>query len=300
MFRPLLAPNKDPLSYPNYFKELRYPLLCSPKYDGIRCIIKNGTALSRTGKPLRSAQVQEMFAPFEHFDGELIVGSPTDHDVYNRTQSHVMSEDKPGEVFYYVFDYTHPDYLHRPYLERFDAALDIEMETVHDRVFTVIACSMVYDEDQLLRYEEECLHKGFEGIMMRDPQAPYKNGRGTFREGIIYKLKRFQDAEAPIIDFKEGMINENEQERSELGYAKRSSSKAGLVSGDTLGAFYVEYQGQLLEIAPGSFNHNERRFMWENKELFLGELLKFRFFAHGVKDKPRFPRAVGIRSKEDV
>ena len=41
IFKPMLAPGEDPLSYPDYFDKLQYPLLGSPKFDGIRCIIKS-------------------------------------------------------------------------------------------------------------------------------------------------------------------------------------------------------------------------------------------------------------------
>jgi len=297
MFRPLLAPNKDPLSYPNYFKELRYPLLCSPKYDGIRCIVKGSTCYSRSGKPLPSYQVQDEFNIFEHCDGELIEGDETDPGVYNRTQSHVMSEDKPGKLKFFIFDYTHPDWIFAPYSNRLDFLLTM-IRT--DSRQEAVQHAMVYNKEELLDYEFKMLRRGFEGIMMRNPNAPYKNGRGTFKEGIIYKLKRFQDVEAVIVGFKEAMVNENVQEKDELGYAKRSSSKEGLVAGETLGAFYVDYQGQVLEIAPGSIVHDDRKFIWDNQKMFLGELLKFRFFSHGIKDKPRFPRAVGIRHRSDT
>jgi len=299
-FKPLLAPNKDPLSYETYFEELRYPLLCSPKYDGIRCIIKNGFAYSRSGKILPSYQVQDEFGKYEHFDGELIVGSPTDLDVYNRTQSHIMSREKPAEIFFWVFDYTHPNYLNRPYIERYDEIMNIEIETLHEKNFKGVPSTMVTTLEDLLKYENECLKAGFEGIMMRDPYAPYKNGRGTFKEGIIYKLKRFQDAEATIIGFKELMLNENTLGVDELGYAKRSTSKEGLVPGNTLGAFVVEFENQILDIAPGVLTHEDRKAIWEDQEFFLNKILKFRFFAHGVKDKPRFPRYIGFRTLEDM
>ena len=45
MFKPMLAPGEDPLSYPDYFDKLQYPLLGSPKFDGIRCIIKSNKKL---------------------------------------------------------------------------------------------------------------------------------------------------------------------------------------------------------------------------------------------------------------
>lgn len=296
-FRPMLAPGEDPMSFPDYFKKLQYPLLCSPKYDGIRCIIKNKRAMSRSFKILPSYQVQEEFTEFEHFDGELIEGDATDFDVYNRTQSHVMSEDKPGDLKYYVFDYTHPEYLNRPFYERLEF-LETMLGTTGK--IKVVPHENVENYDELIKYEELCLKAGFEGIMMRNPIGQYKLGRGTFREGLIYKLKRFKDAEAVIIDILPMMENHNTLEADELGYAKRSSSKAGLVEGTIAGKFQVLFNDDILDVAPGSFNHNERRDMFLNKESYIGRNLKFRYFNHGIKDKPRFPRAVGIRNLMDL
>lgn len=296
MFKPMLSPGEDPLSFPDYFKKLQYPLLCSPKYDGIRCIVKGKSCLSRSGKLLPSYQVQDEFSMFEHFDGELIEGNATDFDVYNRTQSHVMSEDKPGNLTFYVFDYTHPDYLNKPFYERFESLL---IPAVNDQV-KFVEHVLVENEEELLQYEKECLEAGFEGIMMRNPLGHYKQGRGTFREGLIYKLKRFKDDEAKITDILPMMTNNNALEKDELGYAKRSSAKAGLEESNLAGRFIVNYKGMELDIAPGSFNHEERMEMLQNKEEFIGATLKFRYFNHGIKDKPRFPRAIGLRSLMDL
>lgn len=298
-FKPMLAPGEDPLRYPDYFKKLNYPLLCSPKYDGIRCIVKSRMCLSRTGKLLPSYQVQEVFSKYEHFDGELIEGSPYDFNVYNRTQSYVMSEDKPGDIRFYVFDYTHPDWLRQPFYRRLEK-LEIELAKINSEEIKNIEHIHVETYDDLLMYEEACLASGFEGIMMRDPVGYYKNGRGTFREGLIYKLKRFREDEAIIIGFEEKMHNTNELQTNELGYAKRSSSKEGMKPANTVGNFICYYNDQEISVAPGAFNHDELQKIWNCKEEFIGELLKFRYFAHGVKDKPRQPRAVGFRSIIDL
>ena len=233
VFKPMLAPGEDPMSFPDYFKKLRYPLLCSPKYDGIRCVVRNGVCISRSGKILPSKQVQKEFSRLEYFDGELIEGNPTDFDVYNRTQSHVMSEDKPGDIKFIVFDYTKDDTLHLPYYIREEM---IEIPKEAKNVFK-IQQTLIEDINGLLNYEREILELGFEGIMMRDPVGRYKLGRGTFKEGLIYKLKRFADDEAVIIGFKEQMMNNNILEKDELGYAKRSTAKENMIPAGTLGNF---------------------------------------------------------------
>jgi len=301
MFRPMLAPSNDPLKYEEYFDELKFPLLVSPKYDGIRAIVKNGQVRSRTFKLIPSLQVQEDFGYLEHFDGELIEGKH-DENVYNRTQSHVMSEDKPGDVSYHIFDYTPDELLEFPYHERlkqlkFEIRSRFAVTPEDVKLVPQIHCKNLND---LLAVERFYLNAGFEGVIMRDPEGRYKNGRGTWREGLIYKLKRFQDSEAIIVDFIEGQLNKNIQEKDELGYAKRSTAKDGMVPADTLGKFIVDWNGDILEIAPGNFDHEQRKEIWNNREQYFGYLLKFRYFQHGIKDKPRFPRAVGFRSIEDI
>jgi hypothetical protein len=37
--------------------------------------------------------------------------------------------------------------------------------------------------------------------MLRDPVGRYKMGRGTFREGLIYKLKRFRQIDTILFSF---------------------------------------------------------------------------------------------------
>lgn len=296
-FKPMLAPGEDPMSFPDYFKKLRYPLLASPKFDGIRSVIKRRNAMSRTFKLLPSAQVQTDFIHQEHLDGEIIEGAPTDFGVYNRTQSHVMSYNKPGDLSYYVFDYCAPDWLHRPFYERLSQAKGLLPKLPG---YYMIEHEDVENYDALIAYEEKQLHLGFEGIMMRDPIGPYKCGRGTFNEGYIYKLKRFADAEGIIVDILEGFKNENEKETDELGYAKRSERAEGLVPSERAGKFIVDFNGQIIEVAPGAFTHKQLEDILREKAQNIGRILKFRYFKHGIKDKPRFPRALGFRDLMDL
>lgn len=63
---------------------------------------------------------------------------------------------------------------------------------------------------ELAAYKEKCLSEGYEGVMVRDPAGPYKCGRSTEREGWLLKIKRFEDAEAEVLETYEGMSNYNE------------------------------------------------------------------------------------------
>ena len=296
-FRPMLAARESPSSYPQFFQKLIYPMVVSPKYDGIRGIPRNGTVLSRTGKPLPSVQVQREFGSLLPFDGEFIEGNPTDEDVYHRTESHVMSANKPGDIHFYVFDFTDESMLLKPFFERLECA---ESLLPKEGKLHIVSHEYVDNEAQLLAYEQKRLQEGFEGIMMRSPFAPYKNNRSTFSQGWLLKLKRFEDAEGVLLDILEGHNNHNELKYDELGFAKRSDSKENKTPSGMAGHYIVDFNGLELIVAPGHFKHHERIEHLKNKAQYIGRLLKFRYFNRGVKDLPRFPRAVGFRDEMDV
>lgn len=298
MFKCQLAPAEVPQSYPKYWEKLNYPLLCSPKLDGIRGHTSSQVAWSRTNKPLPSLQIQSDFVDIEFLDGEFIEGRVTDFDVYNRTQSHVMSVDKPGDISFHVFDYVHPDWLAAPFYERLAKA---KQEIAGKEDYYLVPHTDIESYEDLVEFEDLQLELGFEGIMMRNPIGRYKtNARCTINEGIIFKLKRFTDAEAIVVGFEEQMDNHNIKEVDERGYSKRSKAKEGLLPANTLGKFIVYFEGQELAVGAGNIDHKQRKFIWDNKDKFIGSTLKFRYFTHGVKDKPRHPRALGFRSEMDM
>jgi DNA ligase-1 len=321
----MLAPGDDPLKRPTFFEDLQLPLLCSPKIDGIRCIVKDDpyseftdlddTPLSRMRYvcksrkfiDLPSMQVQEWFSSYRELDGELVVGDETDFDVYNRTQSYVMSADKFNEgLRFRVFDCAVESMKNVPFWQRLEHAKKLLAE--YNRIFGVTAefhasliehvwCDTI---DEILAFETKTLAAGYEGIMMRDPVGPYKYGRGTFNEGFIYKLKRFEDFEAPVVGFKERQHNTNENTRDEFGNAKRSQAKAGLIGAGIVGKIIVDYKGELLDVACGVMKHDECKALWEDGSKRIGSFAKIRSFGHGAKDKPRFMRFVGWRDKIDM
>jgi DNA ligase-1 len=306
MFKTMLSPNNDPMKDPNFFTGIRYPVLCSPKFDGIRCLTKEGVCKSRSFIDLPNLEVQSYFKYYQGFDGELIDGEPTDFDVYNRTQSTVMSINKDASgVKLYVFD----DLLLPP-----DTPFELRLSSVEDRLrehwsdledrLVFVEHTLITSYEELIAYEEEQLELGYEGIMMRDPLGRYKYGRGTFKEGLIYKLKRFQDDEGIITGFIEQTTNTNSQEKDAFGRSKRSTSKDGLIPAGTLGKFVVDFNGMIIEVGCGNFNHKQRQQIWDEREdkekTCLGHYLKFRHFPHGAKDMPRMPRAVGFRTKMDM
>ena len=91
-FRPMLAATVDP----NDLDALRFPLLASPKLDGVRALVSDdGQLVSRNLKPIPNANVQKAFGrpEFAGLDGELVCGDPTAPDAFRKTTSAAMSRD---------------------------------------------------------------------------------------------------------------------------------------------------------------------------------------------------------------
>jgi DNA ligase-1 len=280
---------------------LRFPLLASPKLDGVRAIVIDGVVMSRSLKPIPNKYVQETFSHLEHFDGELIVGDATDKAVYRNTVSHVMSHDKRDyEITFFAFD--HIAEPSAPFLTRQDR-LHEEKETYWQTsgLAKCQALSQFWVDtlSGLLAHESQILDAGFEGLILRDMELPYKFGRSTVKSGHLLKLKRFEDAEAMVVGFKERMHNGNEAVIDELGHTKRSSHAANKSGLGDLGALIAVHNGVEFDIGTG-FDAETRREIWDNRESYVGRLAKFKHFPVGAKDKPRHPVFLGWRHPIDL
>jgi DNA ligase-1 len=105
--KPLLAAKLENLS------DVRYPVLATPKLDGIRCLLWQGQALTRKLKPIPNHHIrQSLEASYRlDLDGELMIPGAD----FNGVQSAVMSEEGKPDFRYVVFDAIRPDL---PYSQR--------------------------------------------------------------------------------------------------------------------------------------------------------------------------------------
>ena len=271
-------------------KALKFPVLASPKLDGVRALVRDGVVLSRSLKPIPNRHVQMMFGrpELEGFDGELILGDPTHPEAYRRTVSAVMSIEGDPDVDFHVFDRWDRDYPYNEVALSYWLVIPIYSTPIHNM-------------EELEEYEVALLDKGYEGVMLRDPQSPYKFGRSTAKEGYLLKLKRFADSEAEIIGFEELMHNHNEATLNETGHHERSTKQDGLLPADTLGALIVRdiHSGVEFKIGTG-FTAAERQKFWNLMAPIRGALVKYRYFPTGSKEKPRFPSFQGFRHHIDL
>lgn len=295
MIRPMLACEAP--------KELSFPLIASPKLDGIRCLTTGDAAMSRSWKPIPNAHVQKLLSAFclQGLDGECMVGEATSADAYRATSSGLMSYDGAPSFTYWVFDTWQSDL---PFVKRLNLVQQ-HIEKVNEAQPHIpvkyLPHQIILNNEELLRYESEVLAQGYEGVMLRHPNGPYKTGRSTAKESYLMKLKRFTDGEAIVIGFEELMHNANELEEDELGYAKRTSHKDNKVPMNMLGALVVkDCQSDIVFSIGTGYTKAQRIAMWQSRAEIIDQIIKYKHFEGGVKIAPRFPVYLGFRNSIDM
>ncbi len=297
---PLLAADG---SKPGALDKLRYPLLASPKVDGIRCITTpEGSVYSgRKLKTLPNGYACSKLSMLgSSFDGELICVKegtpasnrmlPTSWKTFNDTQSDLMTQAGMPDFMYLIFDcHMNPMAGYSERLKQVSLTVDVKSW------YNPLPHRMVHTLDELMQYEEECLALGYEGICLRSPAGRYKSGRSTLREQILIKLKRFVDDEATIIGMTELMHNENEATVDATGHMERSRHASGKRASGLMGALNVTHPifGEF-EVGCG-FTTGDRLDFWQYPHAFIGKQITFKYQPFGMKDKPRCPVYKSLR-----
>jgi DNA ligase-1 len=268
MIKPTLAEKA-----PEDLRSLRYPLLASPKIDGVRALVVDGVVYSRSGKPIPNIAVQQLFGHLHGADGELVVGPLTAPDVFRKTQAGVMKRNGIPDVAYYVFDRWDRS---GGYLQVLSLGRRLTYGSDHT---ALLPFTGVGNADEVLKCEQDVLAKGFEGIMLRNPDAPYINGRTN----NLLKLKRFAEGEAVVL----GMVEQTSIEGRPMG---------------TMGALTVRDVQSGVEFSVGTgFGDWDRDRLWALRDSPAAlPPLRYRFFPQGGYDRPRFPVFAGFRNALDT
>ena len=298
----------------------QFPVIGNPKLDGIRGIIRDGQVLSNSLKVFPNRFIQnwagENADVLEGMDGELIVGDPTDPNVFSNTTGPIRAHSSEPDFTFYAFDlWNHPGGYRERYLELGNRLTGLTPTSYQRRICYVqsMECETL---EEVYAYEEEQLLLGYEGIMLRGVHSKYKFGRATPTGGQLIKVKRFVDTEAEVIGFQELYSNQNEATKNEMGNTSRSSHKENKVPMNTLGALIVrgvfgDGTGYTVNIGTG-FSAEQRQEIWNNRlpvtdkngyttpSKYLGEFAKFKYQEIGTKEAPRTPVFLGWRMKEDM
>ncbi len=295
---------------------LRFPVLGTPKLDGIRALTTPPLVIGSRGHECDIVSRNLKLIPNEFIqvkcrgdlrpglDGELLAHShheawPT-LPTFQSCSSCIMSHDGWPSFRYYVFDICPQNLggLKDPgYQKRVEILAGLHLPDYVVRVLPI----NIPDVEHLAAYEAACLSEGYEGIMIRTPDSPYKAGRSTFKEQWLVKIKRFEDSEFEVLEVIERYHNNNAPEKDANGYQQRSTHAAGLTPAGDMGSLRVRDTKTGVEFQVGTgFDALQRVNIWTFRSTYIGAIGKYKFQPHGVKEAPRFPVFVGWRHKEDL
>lgn len=323
-FKPMLAEKASE-------HEIRFPLFASAKLDGLRGVVVEGKIMTRNMKPFGNDATREFFShpALNGLDGELIVGDPTSKECFARSTSGLRNSAFDPRAVFYVFDIA-PQIVgvRDAGFSTRHAALVLHVNAVIKQFPQFAGRLRVLEQwrierlADLLAFEQATLAQGYEGLILRSIDGPYKMGRATVAQGWMLKLKRFTDAEADLLGIIEQQHNMNAAFINEVGRSARSSEASGKRPAGVMGALLVRDRasGAIFTVGTG-FDDAQRREWWSKRkgapqpvrkvnpdhspafECFYAcdaALIKYKFFAVGSKDAPRHPVFLGERWLADA
>lgn len=333
-FKPMKAPNED-TSFERekdkfYLGDAKYPMLASTKLDGVRDIFLKERMVTCSLKNIPNKQLNEKFEPIRKYseengivlDGEIyapnipfqfIVSCVMTQDYYDKKA--IKSWDKlckkhdffttREEVYnnlkFYCFDCVENDDFDKPYINR---VKDYEKVSQNlgaiTNTFYMVTQRIVNSVEEVEAYFEEVLEQGFEGLILRDINGRYKFGRGTLKEGLIYKVKPWVTLDAQIIAVIQATKVDPSAEKkvNELGRSVTSKKKGDRILIEKASAFLVKYEGK--EVKPTlKMNDEEKIEVWEDRKNCIGKWIEYKGMLVGAKDVPRHPTFVRWRPDKD-
>lgn len=256
---------------------LRYPVVATPKLDGIRCAVENGKLRTFNKKPVPNRFINDTLAPFidllEGFDGELMVHGQD----FNGVQSAVMAKHGEPDFYFVVFDKHDVPY---PYHQRGD----IVAELLHSyKKFGFAELKRVQQVSSILCTSPQWLQKvwdehvaaGYEGTIVANPMGLYKNGRSGLKEQLLVKLKHWHDDEAAIIEVRE-----------EVSINGEPKGRAG--------ALWVRHRNGT-EFGIAGLTDELKDQYWARRDKMKGLTATFKYQDWPIGGAPRFPGFKGIR-----
>ena len=310
---------KPQLAVDAILDQVHYPCYFQPKIDGVRALNLNGTLTGRSLDPFKGTGITEHFSrpEFLWLDGEMTLGNdPASADRLCAATTGAMGRfkgvDAMPDLHWWVFDYLkNPE---QSYAQRHAQLVSLVQELNNPRIH-VVAYQVCHNRADLNSWISWAFNSGYEGAIIRNPEAPYKEGRASKKGQELWRVKPWADAEVLVTSITEGAKNGNEAKKNSLGRTERSSAKAGMIPNGMVGAihgtlladFHDPFTGALLfskgleiTIGPGEMTDEEAKHYWENPSEIVGKCVKFRHMTHGVKNLPRFPTYVSHRLLTDM
>lgn len=252
--------------------KLKFPIATEPKLDGMRVVvvIRNNAAKAYSRKGLELPTLQfiadecvELVEPDYDcvFDGEIFSTN------WNETIHLVKTEELPAtlrdKLTYYVFDFvsyagfskgievdSYKD--RRRGLEYFEQGIAMMSKDEQGCHIEIVGMELCYSQSDIDICYNAALGNEYEGIMLKDLGAPYKEGRANH----WLKHKPEETTDAPIIGWYEG--------------------REGTKNEGKLGGFIVKLENDEELRVGGGYTDKQREQFWAEKGIMKGRWLEFK------------------------
>jgi len=268
IFLPMLAHRFD-----KHASKIKYPAYVQPKLDGVRCLAKklNGDVVlwSRSGKvfdtpSLIKDQLTKTLLEGQCLDGELYVHGWDFQRIIRAVKKY---RDDTDLLEYHIYDVPARSSM------GFEGRFIQRNESILGEAIKIVPTHLTANLDELNSYEEKYVSLGFEGIVVRNADGPYKFKHRSYD---LQKVKRFEDAEFTITGGKEG-----------VGRAK------GQVIFTCINEDSLEF-----DVRPTGTDE-VRKNMWTKLDEYIGQQLTVKFQGRTLDNLPRFPVGLNIRPDWD-
>jgi DNA ligase-1 len=283
-FTPMLAEK-----YEDYKDKIKFPQIAQPKLDGARCniYIKNGEIVCRTRSNRDYVSVPHLIEKFK----PVLEKHPTwviDGELYNHAMKDnfedlmsIIRQSKPTQedlkksselIDLYVYDIHDTSSPNERNIERIQNLAYLR-DNFND--ITVLTHDIILSKDKVESTLNYFLEKGYEGMMLRNPDGLYKpNGRSK----DLLKCKIFSDEEFEIVDVLEG-------NGAWSGCAKKITIR--LNDTDTCEASLKGTQEQLAKVL-------------QNKQQYISKMVTVTYFGRTNTNSLRFPVCKDIEGRHDL
>jgi DNA ligase-1 len=232
--------------------------LVSEKLDGIRGYWTGEKLISRQGNEIHAPKWFIKDFPNEVLDGELWIARGQFETTSSIVRQEIPDEEDWQKVNFMIFDMPQNSDI---FSKRFEA-----MKKLKAKHLKVIDQFKVESHEALINLLKLTVKNGGEGLILHHKNSFYK----AERNDDLLKLKTFEDAEARVISYVEGV-------------GKYRSM---------LGALWVENDDKIRFKIGGGFSDEERK-----NPPKIGAIITYKFFGKTKNNTPRFASFVRVRDE---
>jgi ATP-dependent DNA ligase len=262
--------------------KIKFPCYAQPKLDGIRCL----ALVQSCGSVVLYSRQNKVWTSLTHISDaveklNLPAGTVLDGELYVHGEefqklTSAIKRDKPSadttKVEYHIYDM----FSHEGYKDRYETLCQYFNATTWPKCLQLVPSYIVETRDAVDDLHDELVALGYEGIMLRNYDGPYKVGG---RSADLQKVKKFLDMEFEIV-----------------GAYENKGKQAGQCTLEC-----VTGDGTVFGVKPeGSEAVREQYWKdWQAGKL-KGKLLTVRFFSWTTSKNPvpRFPVGIAVRDYE--